>query len=53
MRNCADLGIVRSANFDYRQHIDKIYLKASKLSAMLSRIYVSHDKVALTRLFNI
>ena len=43
---------MRSANFDYRQHIDKICLKASKLFAMLSRVYVSHEKTALMRLFN-
>ena len=52
MLECADLGIMRSVNFDYRQHIDKICLEASRLSAMLSRVYVSHDKAALMRLFN-
>ena len=52
MLECADLGIMRSANFDYRQLIDKICLQALRLSAMLSRVYVSHDKTAQTRLFN-
>ena len=54
MLECAYLGIIRSANFDCRQHIDKICLKASKSSAMLSRVYVSRDKAALVlmRLFN-
>ena len=52
MLECADLGIMRSANIDYRLHIDNNFLKASRLSAMLSRVYVLHDKAALTRFFN-
>ena len=46
MLECADLGNIRSANFD------KICLKASRLSALLSRAYVSRDKAALMKLFN-
>ena len=43
---------MRSTNFVYRQHIDKICLKASILSAMLFGVNVSHDKAALIKLFN-
>ena len=49
---CADLGVTRSADFSYRQHINKICLKASRLSAMLLRVFVSRDKATLMRLFN-
>ena len=38
MLECKNLGIKRSVNVDYRQHVDKICLKASRLSAMLSRV---------------
>ena len=53
MLEWADVAIMRSANFDCRQHSNNICLKAPRLAAMLSRVYVLHDKAALTRLFNI
>ena len=49
---CTDLGVTRSADFSYRQHINKICLKASRLSAMLLRVFVSRYKATLMRLLN-
>ena len=51
MTECIDLGILRTTDFDYMKHIDKSCLKASRLSAMLSRAFSLRDRNAQMRLF--
>ena len=48
---CADLGVIRTSDFRYKAHINSICLKASRLSAMVFKLFSTRNKEFLCKLF--
>ena len=48
---CTDLGIIRTSDFRYKSHIDPICLKASRLCAMIFRLFSTRNKAFMCKLF--
>ena len=43
-RNCADLGIIRSNDFNYNEHYNQcVCLKANRMAAMIRRLFSIHS----------
>ena len=50
---CADLGVLRSGDFNQKHHINTICLKASKLATMIRCAFCTKDKTFLMKLFTV
>ena len=48
---CSDLGVIRTSDFRYKSHIDSICLKASRLSAMIFRLFSTRSRSFMCKLF--
>ena len=48
---CTDLGIIRTSDFRYKSHIDAICLKASRLCAMVFRLFSTRNKAFMCKLY--
>ena len=47
----ADLGVIRTCNFRYNDHVKQICLKASRLAGMVFKLFSSKDIHFLTQVF--
>ena len=46
--SCADLGVTRTCDFRYNDHVNQICLKASRLAEMVFKLFSSKDIRFLT-----
>jgi hypothetical protein len=48
---CADLGVLRSDTFTFQPHVRAVALKAARLAGMVAKMFASHDRDFLVKLF--
>ena len=49
--NSADLGVTRTCDFRYKEHVNQICLKASRMAGMVLKLFSSKDIRFLTQVF--
>ena len=50
--NRADLGVIRSSDYCYKDHINQTFLKASRLTEMVNKLILTKNSQFLTQSFN-
>jgi hypothetical protein len=49
--SCKDLGVLRTSNFSYEEHVCNVALKATRLAGMTLKLFCTRDALFLKRVF--